>query len=71
MIDSHLMTYLVDLSRHTHIYIYLKINNISIYLSALLRRTIVTLNRTYGTHRNLSISLFLLTIFGPIYSGPP
>ena len=28
------------------------------------------LNRTYGTHKNLYISLFCLTIFGPIYYGP-
>ena len=26
-------------------------------------------NRTYGTHNDLNISLFLLTIFGPIYYG--
>ena len=32
-----------------------------------LQGTIV--NRTYGTHKNLAISLFLLTIFGPIYYG--
>ena len=35
----------------------------------LLRGIIV--NRTYGTHKNLYISVFLLTIFGPIYYGPP
>ena len=29
------------------------------------------LNRTYGTHKNLFISLFLLRILGPIYYGPP
>ena len=29
------------------------------------------LNRTYGTHKTLYISLFLLTIFGPIYYAPP
>ena len=29
------------------------------------------LNRTYGTHKKLYISLFLLTILGPIYCGPP
>ena len=30
------------------------------------------LNRTYGKHKNLVyISLFLVTIFGPIYYGPP
>ena len=34
-----------------------------------LRGTI--LNRTYSTHKNLYISLFLLTIYGPIYYGPP
>ena len=33
-----------------------------------LRGTMV--NRTYGTHKNLHIYLFLLTIFGPIYFGP-
>ena len=31
----------------------------------------IYLNRTYGTHKNLYISLFLSTIFGPIYYGPP
>ena len=35
----------------------------------LLRGTIV--NRTYGIPKNLYISLFSLTIFGPIYFGPP
>ena len=30
-----------------------------------------TVNRTYGTHKKLYISLFLLTIFGPTYYGPP
>ena len=35
----------------------------------LLRGTI--LNRTYGTHKTLYISLFLLKIFGSIYYGPP
>ena len=35
----------------------------------LLRGTIV--NRTYGVHKKLHIYLFLLTIFGPIYYGPP
>ena len=34
-----------------------------------LRGTI--LNRIYGAHKNLYISLFLLTVFGPIYYGPP
>ena len=28
-------------------------------------------NRTYGTHKNLYISPFLLPILGPIYYGPP
>ena len=28
-------------------------------------------NRTYGIHKNLYICLFLPTIFGPIYCGPP
>ena len=28
-------------------------------------------NTTYGTNNNLYISLFLPTIFGPIYYGPP
>ena len=36
---------------------------------ALLRRT--TLNRTCGTHKILYISIFLSTILGPIYHGPP
>ena len=35
----------------------------------LLRGAIV--NRTYGTHKNVCISLFLPTIFGPIYYGSP
>ena len=35
----------------------------------LLRGTIV--NRTYGRYKNLYIYLFLLTIYGPIYCGPP
>ena len=29
------------------------------------------LNRTYVTYKNLYISLFLITIFGPTYYGPP
>ena len=33
------------------------------------RGTIV--DRTYRIHKNLYIYLFLLTIFGPIYYGPP
>ena len=40
----------------------------SFYLR-LLRGTIV--NRTYGIHKNLYISLFLLRIFGPVNYGPP
>ena len=28
-------------------------------------------NRTYGTHKDLHISLFLLTIFGPILLWSP
>ena len=35
----------------------------------LLRGAIV--NRTYGIYKNLYISPFLLTIFGPINYGPP
>ena len=35
----------------------------------LLRGTIV--NRTYGKHKSLYVNLFLPTIFGPIYYGPP
>ena len=31
----------------------------------------LVLNRTYGTHKELYVSLFLPTIFGPIYYGPP
>ena len=39
-------------------------------VGALIRGAIVT--RTYGTHKHLYISLFLLTIFGPIIDyGPP
>ena len=34
-----------------------------------LRGTIV--NRTYGIHKNLYISLYSLTMLGPIYYGPP
>ena len=34
----------------------------------LLRGTVV--NRTYAIYKNLSIYLFLVTIFGPIYYGP-
>ena len=29
------------------------------------------LNKTYGTHKNLYFSLFLLAIFGPIHCGTP
>ena len=29
------------------------------------------LNRTYGINKNLYIYLFLLTMFGSIYYGPP
>ena len=39
------------------------------FLLLLLRGIIV--NRIYGTHKNLYIHLFSLTIFGPIYYGPP
>ena len=39
------------------------------YIVRLLRGTLV--NRTYGTHKNLYIYLFLLTLLGPIYYGPP
>ena len=35
----------------------------------LLRGTIV--NRTHGTHKNLYIEPFLLTIFGPVNYDPP
>ena len=35
----------------------------------LLRGTVVS--RTYGAHKKLYISVFLLTISGPIYYGPP
>ena len=37
--------------------------------TTVLRGTIV--NRTYGTHKNRYISLFLLTIVGIINYGPP
>ena len=40
-----------------------------LYDLQLLRGTI--LNRTYGAYKNLNISLFLPTIFGPISYGPP
>ena len=40
---------------------------LSVFL--VLRGTIV--NRTYGTHKNLDIPLFLVTILRPIYYGPP
>ena len=39
------------------------------YCYRLLREAI--LNRTYGTNKNLHISLFLLTISGPVYYAPP
>ena len=35
----------------------------------LVRGTIV--NRTYGTSKNLCSYLFLVTIGGPVYYGPP
>ena len=38
-------------------------------LSKILRGAIV--NRTYGGHKNLDISLFLPTLFGPIYYRSP
>ena len=38
-------------------------------MGAYLRGTI--LNRTYGKHEKLRIYLFLLAVFGPIYSGAP
>ena len=39
------------------------------FLKTLLWEAIV--NRTYGAYENLCISLFLPTISGPIYCGPP
>ena len=33
--------------------------------------TLLIVNRTYGTHKNLDIHVFFPTIFGPIYYGPP
>ena len=42
---------------------------VSVLILLLLRGTIV--NRTYGTHQNLYIYLFLPSIFGPINYGPP
>ena len=39
------------------------------FWTPLLRGTIA--NRTYGIHKNLHVSLFLLTIFGAINYGPP
>ena len=41
-----------------------------VYRSGILLRGAI-LKRTYGTYKNLYISLFFLTIFGPIYYGPP
>ena len=40
-----------------------------VILVILLRGAIV--NRTYDKHKNLYISLFLLSRFGPFYYGPP
>ena len=37
----------------------------------LLMRGNIVVNRTYDTHKNTYIYLILLTIFGPIYYGPP
>ena len=39
-------------------------------LAALLLRGAIV-NRAYGTHKNLYVHLFSLTIFGPIYSWSP
>ena len=39
------------------------------YRVPLLRGAIV--NRTYGAHKKLYFCLYLLTVFGPIYYGPP
>ena len=44
-------------------------SNILISEFHLLRGAIV--NRTYDTHKNLYVSPFLLTIFGPVNYGPP
>ena len=44
------------------------LGNRSLRHHLLLRRTIV--NKTYGTYKNLHVSLFLQTIFGPIYCVP-
>ena len=35
------------------------------------RGAILLINRAYGAHKNLHISLFLPTAFGPIYFAPP
>ena len=40
-------------------------------VTLLLRGTYTILNRIHGTHKNLYTSLFFLTMFGPIYYGPP
>ena len=48
---------------------YGKDTNLYIYLFLLLRETVVS--RTYGPRKNLYIYLFLLSIFGPVYYGPP
>ena len=40
-----------------------------IYVLLILRGAIDS--RTYGSHQNLYIYLFLRAIFGPVYYGPP
>lgn len=40
-------------------------------LAVLLRKNIVIVNWTHGTHSKTSIYLFLLTLCGPIYCSPP
>ena len=45
------------------------VEGLSVLLLLLLLGAMV--NRTYGTHKNLYIYVLLLTVFGPIYYGPP
>ena len=63
----------VEIAKYIDFYVhrrsYLIWPSVIVYIYILLRRAI--LNRTYGAHKNLYISLFLLTSFGPIYYGPP
>ena len=63
--ESSIFSPLVHFQESMHLIPGININS----TGTVLRGTIV--NRTYDTHKKLYISLFLLTIFGPIYYGPP